>query len=580
MNEKSHATTETLLKMGRRRFLAVALGGVGALALEGCTSHTSQHPTAGSEFRPGDDPAKLRAVPRPAVRLPHGAFGFPSPFASTGPPGYVQMSLIYDTLLWKDSSGELLPWLARSVTRSTDNSIYTFQLRDDVKWHDGTPFTADDVVFTFDYYARQQMLPPPVIIQPPRGVAKVTASGPSTVEIALSAPDVTFAEQVAGALPMIPRHVWSTVKDPAAVQDLKVLVGTGAYRLDSYKGDGSPLRYTANDGYFLGRPFAKRIEFNPVDDEFTALLSGAIDAGGSFASGVRSDVLAPFKQDKRFGLISQQGNATTALYWNLARGGVLADVRFRRACAMAIDRKDLVQRLAGGNGRPGNPGFLSPDNPFYAPVPQYDFDVAGANSLLDAGGYRAGAGGTRQGPHGPLRFELLVSNTAVPLAELVVRALKQIGVIITAKPVEVGPQLFGAKFSGQYDMALLGYPGPTAGGPNSDPDLLRQVFSSHGPPSLTGASGYSNPAFEGLARQQRITFDPAQRKGLVARMQKIVADDLPVLPLYYAQTFLAYRKSVLDQWYFTPGEYPTSDYNKQLLITGVRTGSKIRPIGK
>ncbi|MDQ6874235.1 MAG: ABC transporter substrate-binding protein [Actinomycetota bacterium] len=558
---------ELQFAMDRRRFLAVALGSVGAVALDACTGQATKHATSGP-------------VARPALHLPHGAFGFPSPFASNGGPGYTQMSLLYDTLLWKDGSGDLLPWLAKSVTRSADNLTYTFELRNNIKWSDGSAFSADDVAFTFDYYAHQQMLPPPVIIQPPQGIAKVTAKGPNTVEINLSAPDVTFAEQVAAAVPIIPRHVWSTVKDPAAAQSLKMLVGTGAYRLDSYKGDGSPLLYSANDSYFLGKPFAKRISFTDVDDEFSAVLSGALDAGGTFAAGVRSEVLAPFKRDKRFGLISQQGDSTTSLYWNLRRGGALANVAFRRACAMAIDRKDLVKRLAGGHGEPGNPGFLSPDNRFFAPVPQYDFDVAGAKSLLDSAGYREGAGGTRTGPHGPLKFDLLVSNQSVPLAELVVAALKAIGVTLTPKPVQGGPQLFGPKFSGQYEMALLGYPGPTAGGPNADPDLLRQVFSSHGPPSLTGATGYFNPAFEGLAQKQRMTFDDGERKGLVEKMQKIIADDLPILPLYYPETFLAYRKAVLDQWYFTPGQYPTSDYNKQLLITGLKTGSKIRATKK
>lgn len=126
-----------------------------------------------------------------------------------------------------------------------------------------------------------------------------------------------------------------------------------------------------------------------------------------------------------------------------------------------------------------------------------------------------------------------------------------------------------------FDIALLGYPGPTAGGPNGDPDSLRGVFSSHGPPSLTGASGYSNPAFEALAQQQRMTFEVGQRKALVAKMQKIIADDVPILPLFYPEVFLAYRKSVLDRWYFTPGEYPATEFNKQLFITGKPTGTTI-----
>lgn len=136
---------------------------------------------------------------------------------------------------------------------------------------------------------------------------------------------------------------------------------------------------------------------------------------------------------------------------------------------MAIDRKDLVKRLAGGNGQPANPGFLSPDNPYYTPVPQYDFDVAGAKALLDCAGYRAGPDGARRGPRGPLKFELLVADTSVPLAELIVSALKKVGITLTTKAVQGGPQLFGPKFSGQFDMALLGYPGPTAAGRTPTP---------------------------------------------------------------------------------------------------------------
>src|SRR5438105_8902222 len=118
--------------MDRRRFLLASLGGVGALALGACGS-SGQPPTGVT------------------LRLPQGATGFPTPFAANADIGYNQMSLIYDTLLWKDGSGELLPWLVTGFTSSPDNLTYTFELRDDVKWSDGRPLTSDDVVFTFDY---------------------------------------------------------------------------------------------------------------------------------------------------------------------------------------------------------------------------------------------------------------------------------------------------------------------------------------------------------------------------------------------------------------------------------------------
>ncbi len=557
MNEPD--PTGSAFVLDRRRLLLAALGGASALALGGCGG------SGGG-----------RSGSRPTVRLPHGAFGFPSPFAANGGIGYNQMSLIYDTLLWKDGSGRLLPWLAASTTTSPDHLVHSFELRDDVRWSDGRPVTPADVVFTFDYFDKQ-ILPPPVTIQGPQGIAKVMATGPRTVEITLDQPDVTFAEQVAGALPIVPEHVWSSKRRAADEQDVKVLTGSGAYRLESYRGDGESLSYVAKDDYHLGRPFVGRIQSAEVDDELTGLLAGAIDVARGV--GVRPDILARFTTDPGFGMVTQQGASASLLYFNLARGGPLADPRLRTACALAIDRRDLVTRLAFGNGRPGNPGFLGPDNPFTADVAQHDLDPAGAGLLLDGAGYRLGGDGIRQGPSGRLGFELLVSTLDVPLAEILVAALRRIGVELRPKPVEVGPQLFGTKMFGGYEMAVLGFPGPSAGGPNGDPDVLRQLFSSASPPSLTGASGYANPEFDRLADEQRSTFDESERKVQVARMQRILAEDLPVLPLFYPETVLLFRKQVLDEWYFTPGQHPTSENNKQLFITGRKTGTEIRSAG-
>ena len=545
--------------MDRRRFLIASLSGVGALALGSCSGSSNTGAGQGS---------------RPTVRLPDGALGFPTPFAANGAPGYNQMSLLYDTLLWKDSSGELLPWLAQSFKTSDDRLTHTFTLRDGVKWSDGRPLTADDVVFTFEYYAAQGTLGPPIIVQPPQGIANVRSTGPDTVEITLDSPLVTFAEQVAGALPIVPRHVWSTIAEPAEAQDLDVLVGSGAYRLESYKGDGLPLLFTAKDDYFLGTPFVKRIEENGVEDPFSALLSGATDAARGV--GLRPDTIAPFANDA-FGTLTEQGSTAHCLYWNMGKEGALSDLRFRRACAMAIDRQDLVTRLASGRGAPGNPGFLGPENPFVVSVPRYELDVAGANSLLDAAGYRPGSGDVRRAPNGsPLSFELLINNLEAGLAEILVGALRRIGVELRPKQVQVGPQLFGSKLTGNYDMAVLPFPGPAPGGPNADPDVLRRIFSSKVPPSLLGATNYINPEFDALAEKQQATFDEGERKAIVAQMQKMLADDIPILPLYYPETTILFRKQVLDQWYITPGQFPASDYNKQLFITGMKTGTKIR----
>ena len=561
--------------LDRRRFLVLTVGAAGAVALGSCSDDSDGSPSTTTEA--GQDPGSLEPVARPTLRLSGGALGFPSPFAYSAGPGYYQMSLLYDTLLWKDSSGELLPWLAERFERSDDGTTWTFELREGLRWHDGRPVRPEDVVFTFEYSAEQ--LTSPVVVARPEGVREARVTGPRTVEIELDEPAVTFPERVAGALPIVPEHIWSSVADATAAQDTAVLVGTGPYRLASYGGDGGPLLYEAVDDHFLGRPFVERVEMAEVGDDFTALLGGEIDAGGALeVNGVRPATLAPFRSDDAFGIVDEEGGFTFPLYFNLGKGGPLEDVRFRRACALAIDRNDIVERLTGGNGLPGNPGFLPPSNPFHADVEAYEFDTDASERLLDEAGYRRSGDGVRSdGAGGELRFELLFPNDLVPLAELVVTALGAIGVELTPKAVELGPQLFGSKISGGYDMVITLFPGPSAPGLNGDPDFLRTIYSSTVEAGLDHADGYVNRDLDRLADQQLVTADEGERRRLVADMQEIVAGDVPVLPLYYSTVFFVHRRSVLDSWYFTPGGFPVGVVNKQLLVTGLPTGTEVRP---
>lgn len=546
--------------MTRRTFARASAGAAAGLYLAGC----------GSSRSPGEG----------TVRLAGGFFGFPSPFADIAGPGYVQMSLIYDTLLWTDSTGRLLPWLARDVRRLAGGRIYRFELRPGTRWHDGRPLTAEDVAFTFEYF-RSQPLGPLVVAQP-AGVKDARALDDLTVEVELEIPAVTFLRSVAGAVPIIPKHIWSTIDDAPRAQSRSVLVGSGPYRLDSYSpGEGSYL-FLANDRYFLGRPFMRRIELVPVDDELVALQAGEIDSANTPAEGVGEDALAPFRADSRYGIVESSGGFSFPLIWNLGRGGALADVRFRRACALAIDRQAIVDRLLGGNGVPGNPGFLPPDHPFHVPTEQYGFDPRAAQRLLDAAGYsRSSPSGVREDPAGvPLQFEILTGNSPIPpMLDLLTESLRAIGVELKPRSVDL-PTLFGRLQEGSDEIALSLYPGPGGMAPNADPDTLRTFYSSRIMGRLQGAQGYSDQRFDRLAERQLVTADRAERMRLIAAMQEIVARDLPALPLYYPKLFNAFRRDVFDRWYYTPGGFagglPGVD-NKQVLITGSTTGLKIRP---
>ena len=561
----------TAERMDRRRFLAVAAGTAAAAGLVGCGGATKSGRAPGGKATPHAGAT---------IRIPGNAFGFPSPFAYNGGPGYWQMSFVYDTLMWKDSTGNLMGWLASSMNRAADDVTYTFKIRPGVTWHDGKPLTAADVAFTFEYFASQTVSP--LVVAQPYGVAHVSTSGTDTVVIRTAGPDVTFAEYVAGSVPIVPQHVWSKVK--VAAQDMKpsILVGSGPYQVTSYNGNDGAVAYQAAKNYFLGKPFVSRIELIPMNTDFPALQGNQVDVGGwQESGGILPSELAPFRDSSTYAVQSNVGSISTALYFNLAKGGPLADVRFRRAFAMAVNRADLVNRLYGGDGVAGNPGYIPPGDPYYVNVPQYDYDVAGAKALLEGAGYRTGGNGVRTDHSGkPLAFGLLVSTgpLGVPTAELLVNALGAIGVKLTPKAVPPGPQFYGAKMSGQYDVALAGFPGPGGGGPDTDPDSMRRIFSSKAPPSLVSVTGYRNPTFDAIATEQLATFDVSKRKALIAQMQKIVADDLPALTLTYPTQYNIYRRAAFDAWYFTPGGLGPGVagwFNKQAFITGRTSGTHI-----
>jgi len=550
-------------QIDRRSFLVGGMGMAGVVVLGACSSG------------PGAGPPEGPTARIEVLRLAGGDVGFPSPFAYSRGGGYIQASMIYDTLMWKDSTGAFLPWLAESFAKSADGHSYIFTLRPGIRWHDGMPLTARDVAFTFDYF-RKQTISPQVIVQPLPEIAEVTALDDRRVEFRLSTTLAPFFEfGGVGSVLIVPEHVWSAVPKAGMAADPAVLVGSGPYRLQSYsKGEGSYL-YTANDDYFLGKPYVRRLEYVPVSDALTGLSAGEIDIAS--AAGVVPAVLDPFRNNPDLAVLDAPGgNFGNGLFWNLSRGGALADVAFRRACALAIDRNDLVQRLHGGNAEPGNPGWIPKANPFHVDVEQYALDPGAANQQLDSAGYARGADGVRVGKDGsPLRFSLLVTRPVTPVVDLVVRALAAIGITLTPQAVDT-PTFNQRVTKREAEMSIISF-----GGMNTDhgPDYLLQVYSSK-TATTQHAQGYVNPEVDRLTALQNTQTDDAQRKASVAQIQRLIAADLPLLPLVYPSSFAIYRKAAFDQWYYTVGgvgsTVPALD-NKQVFVTGRKTGVEVRP---
>jgi len=508
--------------------------------------------------------AVVQTQPVDVLRLPGGGYwGHPSPFGFNRGPGYLRASLIFDTLVWRDESGETIPWLATDWNLADDGLTWTFTLREGVTWQDGEPFAADDVVFSVQYY----------LDHPGAGwfmtqtsqIASATANGDYEVSITLKQPFAPFLQTIAEPMMIFPRHIWENVDDPLTYTEPDAFIGTGAYQLVEYSQAEGTYLYEANPDFFLGSPYVQRIEFVPTSDNILALLNSDVAAFDQFG-GVTDEMLAPF-QNAPYEVRTAPGEWGMFLYFNLEADTPLQDVRVRQAIAHAVDRDALLERVLFDFGEAGSMGFLPPANPFFtSDVTDYPYNPEQARALLAEAGYD----GT------PIRLtystDWIMASPRV--VEIIENGLDEIGLNIEHVVMDQA-SIDAAAIEGNYEIGIFGF-----GGLGGDPDQLRRNFATDSPTrGFSRALGYSNAEFDTLAGSQLSMTDPTERREAIAEMQAILADDLPVLPLYYTARVVVFNADVFDNWYYTPGGWGGGipmPYNKHQFIVGVPTGLDTR----
>jgi peptide/nickel transport system substrate-binding protein len=513
--------------------------------------------------------AEAARAPVQTVRLAGGNWGFPTPFAHVRGPGLINTSFVFDTLIWKDATGRYVPLLARSWERSRDAKQYRFQLRRGVTWSDGRPFTAADVAFTFEYASKGPGRTTLGVIGQ-IAIRDAQATGPYTVVVRLDRPSAIFEETVAGRLPIVPRHIWANVTEPARFRGPSALVGTGPYRATVVDEATGTYEFVAKNAYFLGRPVVRRIQFSPVANPMLELRRGRLhSASASVDDGVPDSVLRSYPA-ATFGRLTASGENTVALHFNQNRGFPYSELRFRQGIAFAVDRRDMVRRLLFGRGVPASMGGLGPRHPFLAPgLRTYDHNLATARSLLFSAGLRDVNGdGMRQLPDGkPFVLELQTNSSySAKVAELVQQYLARVGIEVRIRSMEPAAA-DAASATGNYAAALVSY-----GGLGGDPDWLRMRFSQRVQQrAFYRVHGFSSSRFEDLAAAQVGTVAVGERRRQVHEMQRILANELPIVPLYVAHRLVIFDKKTFDTWYFTPGGvfglYPWH-LNKLAFVTG------------
>ncbi len=463
-----------------------------------------------------------------------GDWGFPSPYVhySRGT-GYVRMSFIFDTLIWKNDK-EFIPALSEEWEYLPEENAYVFNLRHNVTWHDGEHFTAQDVVFTYNY-----MLEHPYHWVDLSALQAVEALDDYRVKLVLGKPYAPFLDYVAGTVPILPEHIWKNVTDPLQFLDNEALVGTGPFKLADYNKEQGTYLYKAFDEYYLGKPKVRELRFVKVSNEMTAsaLRQNQVDMAP-----IPPELVKDLKEEG-FEVITGSYDWVAKMMINHQKEP-LNNQELRQALAYAVDRQALVDTTLRGHGIPASPGLVPPDNEWYNAGlnDSYPVDPAKIEALLTGLGYVKN-GDYYEKDGRTLELELLVSSSGIGVpgaptertGEMIKSQLEQHGIKINMRNLET-KTLDNRVTEWQFDLALSGH-----GGLGGDPTILNKVIISKG---FNSARYTRDEEFNDVLKKQLTVTDPTERLKLVGRAQEKHAETLPCLPLYHPTWYYAHNGQV------------------------------------
>ena len=458
---------------------------------------------------------------------PTGDWGYPTPHGHyPRGPGYVRMSFIFDTLIWKDTQS-FVPALATDWEYLEDENAYLFHLREGVTWHDGEKFTADDVAFTFNYVKEH-----PSWWVDLKSLKQVEVLDDYTVKIYLNTLYAPFLNNDAGTLAILPKHIWQDVDDPTEFREPESLIGTGPFKLVDYSKTHGTYLYEANKDYYRGKPDIDNLKFVKISEEMspTALMRNEV-----FATAILPETVVEVGE-AGFWIINQSGDWNAKLMINHNKAP-MSSKEFRHALAYAINRTELVEIAQRGHAIQGSPGLLSTTSPYYNPdVSYYEYDPERAKAILESMGY---------GQDGEiLELELITAPRMgfERVAEIIARHLEDVGIKVNVRSLE-SKTLDYRVINQQFDLAISGH-----GGIGGDPTILNKV--------ILGKFGYSanytkNDTLNQLLEAHLHEMDDEKRKAIVREIQMVYAEELPALTLYYPTWYWGHDGSV--DIYYTMG---------------------------
>ena len=442
-------------------------------------------------------------------------------------------SLIFDYLLGRDEQLNVAPSLAERW-EIPDPLTYVFHLRHDVKFHDGRSLTARDVKWTFDSLLTGKIRSTRAGAY--RFVDRVETPDDFTVVFHMKEADASLLWNLSeGAVGVVPYG--------SGDEMTRHPMGSGPFKFVSAETDRDVI-VERNDDYWGEHAKLARVRFAVVPDATTEALELQKGSGDIAINALTPDTVVTLKREPSLAVEAASGTEVQYLGFNL-RDPILKDVRVRQAIAYALDRQPMIDYLWRGQAQPAR-SVLPPQSWAYnGDVPTYAHDPDKANQLLDAAGYPMANG---------VRFHIVMKTSTTESTRLMVAVIQQqlraVGIALDIRSFE-SATFFADVQHGAFQMYGLRWIGG-----NEDPDIFEYAFATAKfPPNGANRGYYSNAKVDALIDKARREIDPKVRKPLYAEVQRILADEVPSINLWYLDNVLVHTRRVKNLKLNPAGNY-------------------------
>lgn len=429
---------------------------------------------------------------------------------------------VFEPLVSFDSKGEVIDWLAKSHTISADGLTYTFVLRDGLKFSNGTDVTAADAVFSLERHQNTKDTPLPITAS----IDSITAQDNKTLVIKLKEAYTPFLSELANfSNGIIPKDFGGVSEE----QFFKKPVGTGPFVVDTWDPAGD-LTFVKNKYYWqAGKPYIDKLVYKLISDDNQAinqLKAGQVDAIESVSLGNAKEL----EKGTDTTLATNGSWVVEQLFFNTLDEH-FSDVHVRRALAMALDRKGLTSALTFGYAAPAN-SLLPPTITYNTnnTIKALDFNAESAKAELAKSKFPTG-----------FSTKLLIAsgdNTRAQEAQIIQQAAKSIGINMEIESVEVASfreRFFAYNYSAMINSGQADFPdADSILAFQTDPEGFSKSYWTH----------YTNDDVTKLLHEGQKTADGTQRAQIYEKLQQILADEVPYIPLYDSEIIVGVRKNV------------------------------------